>query len=153
MLAIVTNSGAAVACRLSWSGAGVGGGERTEDLLWLPGHVRVGGAAFMLQDRYDSVGGEIKIAVRVGMVPGLLESGEGEPERGVDVFGFIDREHVVQAPGRFFLIALVNPGDDRRVGLLVDDHPAHAAAAGRAAVGAAAELGDRHRLAEAAVGA
>jgi hypothetical protein len=36
-------------------------------LLWLPGHVRVGGAAFMLQDRYDSVGGEIKIAVRVGM--------------------------------------------------------------------------------------
>jgi hypothetical protein len=43
----------------------------------------------MLQDRYDSIGGEIKVAVRVGRVPGLFESGEGEPERGVDVFGLL----------------------------------------------------------------
>jgi hypothetical protein len=69
-----------VGCPLSWPGAGVGGGERAEGLLWLPGHVRVAGAAFMFQDRYDSVGGEVKIAVRVGTVPGLFESGEGEPE-------------------------------------------------------------------------
>lgn len=81
-----------VACPLSRPGAGVGVGERAEDLFWLPGHVRVRGTAFMLQDRYDSVGGEIKTAVRLGRVPGLLESGEGEPERGVDVFGFVDRE-------------------------------------------------------------
>jgi hypothetical protein len=33
--------------------------------------------------------GEVKIAVRVAMVPGLFESGEGEPERGVDVFGLL----------------------------------------------------------------
>ena len=78
-----------VVCPLSWPGAGAGGGERTEDLLWLPGHVRVGGAAFMFQDRHDSAGGEVKIAVRVAMVPGLFESGEGEPERGVDVFGLL----------------------------------------------------------------
>jgi hypothetical protein len=32
----------------------------------------------MLQDRYGSVGGQVKVAVRVGMVPGLFEPGEGE---------------------------------------------------------------------------
>ena len=63
-----------VACPLSRPGASVCGGERTEDLLWLPGHVRVRGAACMLQDRNDSVRGEIKIAVRVGRVPGLSSS-------------------------------------------------------------------------------
>jgi hypothetical protein len=56
-----------VACLLSCPGAGVGGGERAEDLFRLPGHIRVRGAVFLLQDRYDSVGGEVKIAVRVGV--------------------------------------------------------------------------------------
>ena len=102
----------------------------------------------VLQDRNGSIGGEVEIAVRVGVVAGLFESGEGVPERGVDVFGFVDGEHVVQVPDLFFLVALVGPGDDRGAGFLVDDHPAHAAAASGAAVGAAAELGDRHRLAE-----
>jgi hypothetical protein len=50
----------------------------------------------MVEDRDDSVGDEIKVAVRVSRVPGLFESGKGEPERGVDVFSFVDREHVVQ---------------------------------------------------------
>ena len=36
----------------------------------------------MLEDRYDSVGGQIKVAVGVGRVPGIFESGEGEPECG-----------------------------------------------------------------------
>ena len=36
-----------VVCLLLWPGAGVGGGERSEDLFWLPGHVRVGGAVFV----------------------------------------------------------------------------------------------------------
>jgi hypothetical protein len=67
-------AGQVVACPLSSPGAGVGGGERAEDLFWLPGHVRIRGAAFMLEDRDDPVGGEIKIAVRVGRVPGLFRS-------------------------------------------------------------------------------
>lgn len=70
-----------VACPLLRPGADVGGGERAEDLFWFPGHVGVGGAAFMLEDRYDSVGGQIKVAVGVGRVPGIFESGEGEPTR------------------------------------------------------------------------
>jgi hypothetical protein len=53
-------------CCLSWPGAGVGGGERGEGLFRFPGHVRVGGAACMLEDHDDSVGGQIKVAVRVG---------------------------------------------------------------------------------------
>jgi len=90
---------------------------------------------FMAQDGYGSVGGQIKVAVRVAVVPGRFESGKGVPERGVDAFGFVDGEHVVQVPDLFFLVALVGSGDDGRVGFLVDDHPAHAAAVGRAAVG------------------
>jgi hypothetical protein len=54
-------AGQVVACPLSSPGAGVGGGERAEDLFWLPGHVRVRGAAFMLEDRDDSVGGELRL--------------------------------------------------------------------------------------------
>src|SRR5690348_6917551 len=107
----------------------------------------------MVQDGYGSVGGQIKVVVRVAVVPGRFESGKGVPERGVDPFGFVDGEHVVQVPDLFFLVPLVGSGDDRGVGFLVDDHPAHAAAVGRPAVGAATELGYRYRLAEAPVGA
>jgi hypothetical protein len=37
----------------------VGGGERAEDLLWLPGHVRVRGAVLMLEDRVGGEPGEL----------------------------------------------------------------------------------------------
>lgn len=56
----------------------------------------------MLQARYGSVGGEVKVGVRIGMVPGKFESGEAEPERGVDVFGWpggLSLQHPDGAPG------------------------------------------------------
>ena len=52
-----------------------------EDLFWLPGHARVCGAAFMLENRDDPVGGEIKIAVRVGRVPATFESVQPQPHK------------------------------------------------------------------------
>ena len=48
----------------------------------------------MVQDRYGSVGREVKVAGRVGVVPGVLESGEGVPERGVDAFGLVDGDQL-----------------------------------------------------------
>jgi len=69
----------------------------------------------MPQHRYGSVGGEVKVAARAGVGAGLLESGEGVSERGADVFGFKNGEHVVQVPDLFFLVALVGPAADRRV--------------------------------------
>ena len=52
------------------TGASPGGGRKTcFGSQAMSGYM---GAAFMLQDRYGSVGGEIKVAVGVGGVPGCL---------------------------------------------------------------------------------
>ena len=89
--------------------------------------------------------------MRVGVV-GIAVAGEGEGEGGVHARTGEDAEQVGEVAGLLFLIPGQLGSQRGRPGRAVYHGPAHGAFAGGAAVGAAAELGDRQRLAVPEVG-
>src|ERR1700678_1757458 len=118
----------------------VGGGQGVEDLLGPPGR------AVLVLDRHHTIGGHVQVEARV--VP-LREPvpGEREPEGAVYPRGVEDPQQVVEIADLLALVPHVVSLQPRQVALHVDDRPAHAALVAGSNVTAAAELGDRHRLA------
>jgi hypothetical protein len=125
------------------------GGERG---LGLPGHVGVGLAAPVLEDLDHAAAGQVQVGVGVAAVRQVV-AGEGVDKGAVDVLGGEDVEQLAQVGGLLVLVAgvvAVEPGRAGRGRVPLDD--VVAGLIGRARVGAAAELGDRDRLAVGAQG-
>jgi hypothetical protein len=122
-------------------------GEYGEGRLGFPGHVGVGVAEAVLQDLDNAPTGHVEVFAGVAAVRQAVAD-EGAHEGGVDPLRGEDVQQLAQVGGLLLLVADVVAVEPHRGGpVVLDDLPASGAVVGRAAVGGAAELGDRDRLA------
>ena len=122
-------------------------GEYGKSRLGFPGHVGVGVAEAVLQDLDNAPAGHVEVFAGVAAVRQAVAD-EGAHEGGVDSLRGEDVQQLAQVGGLLLLVADVVAVEPHRGGpVVLDDLPASGAVVGRAAVGGAAELGDRDRLA------
>jgi hypothetical protein len=121
--------------------------ESGEGGLGFPGHVGVGVAETVLQDFDHSPAGHVEVFAGVAAVRQAVAD-EGAREGGGDALGGEDVQQLAQVGGLLLLIAdVVAVEPDRGDPVVLDDLSASGAVVSRAAMGGAAELGDRDRLA------
>ena len=122
-------------------------GEYGEGRLGFPGHVGVGVAEAVLQGLDHSPASHVEVFAGVAAVRQAVAD-EGADEGGVDPLYGEDVQQLAQVGGLLLLVADVVAVEPHRGGpVVLDDLPALGAVVGRAAVGGAAELGDRDWLA------